>query len=66
MGVRVLRLNRRCPSCGAPPRLRTFPEVRHLIEESSRSLRLLSYQCHVSECREIYEIRTEHFRDEGT
>lgn len=61
--VRLLRLAARCPACGAPPKLRTVPNAAHLLEGADPDSVLLTIECHVRTCGEIYEIRVRHLVD---
>jgi hypothetical protein len=63
MAVRIVRINRRCPKCGSPPRLRTVPEARRLIGQGNGEMVILTYQCHAPRCNVVYEIRAKHFHD---
>lgn len=58
---RLLRLTARCPNCGAPPRLRTYPTAARLLEAHDRDEVLLTYECHVRRCGERYSIRARDF-----
>lgn len=65
MAVRVLRLSVKCPSCGAPPKIRSLPEMADLVERKPPQTVLLTYECHLRLCRTRYEIRVKHFQDAG-
>jgi hypothetical protein len=60
---RLLRLSVRCPCCGAPPKLRTLPEVAGLIDWLDGEAVILTYECHVRRCGERYEILVRHLTD---
>lgn len=62
MTIDIIRLARVCPSCGSPPRIRTFPTSRELFREADPGRIVMTYQCHVRRCGEIYAIRVQDFR----
>lgn len=59
----VLRLDARCPTCGVPPRLRTFPDSRELFGGQDPERVVQTYQCHVRTCGTVYEIRVRDFTE---
>lgn len=69
MTVAKIRLTVRCPACGAPPRIRTVPNVDRILAGDPEDI-VLSYQCarkmrDGSLCNEPYEIRVKHFSEAG-
>jgi hypothetical protein len=68
---RITTLTATCPRCGAPPRLRTFPDwVSFLLDTGADpELEVQQYQCHRKSkmrgglCNEVYTIRVKHFRE---
>ena len=61
--VRILRLTKRCPECGAPPGLRTFPTSKELLDDRDPQRVVITYQCQVRTCLTIYAIRVKDFID---
>lgn len=61
--VRLLRLTAKCPTCGAPPKLRAFPSSQDLFDGADPEHDLLSYECHVRTCGEVYRIKVKDFVD---
>ena len=59
---KVIRLAVVCPSCGSPPRLRTFPTSADLLQDADPEEEVLTYRCHIRRCQEVYPIRVRDFR----
>lgn len=63
--IHVIRLTATCPVCGAPPRIKVFPNVIDLADRDPETS-ILTYQCHRPNrdgkpCNTIYEIKARHF-----
>lgn len=63
MTVSIIRLRRKCPRCNAPPRMRTFPDAKTLFRDQDPDRVILTYQCHIRSCGEVYEICAKHFTE---
>lgn len=63
MAVHMLRLDARCPSCGAPPKLRVFPTAARILEAHDPEAVFMTYECHIRRCGTRYEIRIRDFHD---
>lgn len=63
MAVHLLRLTARCPTCGAPPKLRTLPTAARLLEAHDPAQVLLTYECHIRRCGARYPIRARDFHE---
>jgi hypothetical protein len=61
--VRLLRLTARCPSCGAPPKLRTFPSSAAMLGECDPDEVFLTYECHIRRCATVYDILIRDFHE---
>ncbi len=54
--ARVIQLDRVCPACGAPPRLRVSPLLGSLVATTPSNAVVLTYQCHRQSCGRIYPV----------
>lgn len=60
---RLLRLNARCPACGAPPAIRVTEAAVSDARFHAADKALATYQCQRRRCGTVYELRASAYHE---